>query len=389
MVRRPEVLTIRETVVVPKGHRTPSFTVYEVEHLASLLHDLFAGPHAQVGSIVRYEVGESGLIPSEVFEIFDWVICQSIPSYLWEEGGVFRPYKFRPPMIHTAKKTLVFFAGFEKARDAEPWAPSQVAAKIFRSKRRAPTPAQSARPMPPWKLPRAQRLMYANRHKAVTPAAAAPAPRAPRPPTPIPRRAMARRLSGTPFPQPPRFTPGSAERLSRLDTLALELEDLTRQSAAMVDELEALEDGRRPPLPLPSPLRLVSRSAAPASPLIPGVDIPASPFSTPDSMPPLSPATPSPPFSAAEIEAILAEANAMYPSDWHDESDDDEPAVEEPAEDDVHIDWHRLVERVNGPTVDRDYVTAETEYADFAGRCPFSPVASYVRRAMEDDHMLY
>ena len=124
------VLRIQSRVILPKPSRRvpgprPPQTIYELEGHEAMLNELTLGRHTQVGSIVLWECvhrhPDGGyLVPGEMFDVFDYVICQRIPNKLWEAGGVVRPYKRAVPDVRVPRKTFMFFAGFEQRTFATP-----------------------------------------------------------------------------------------------------------------------------------------------------------------------------------------------------------------------------------------------------------------------------
>lgn len=154
---RPEILKITEKQVVTKpSTRCPysrTFWAYEVECMDELLREVNEqGRNAQVGSIVEWS--SSQIIPSDVFRLFDWVICASIPSTYWDDGGIVRPAKWPfLPNVWSKRSVTTFMAGFEK--DPVKPKPAVVPRTLIKTRPDTPVPALLIDlPIPPTELPK-------------------------------------------------------------------------------------------------------------------------------------------------------------------------------------------------------------------------------------------
>lgn len=121
MPGRPQVLKITKRDIHRKpSKRSPVPTImpaYECEHLDDMLREfLYGDGEQQVSTVALWECeDDSCTIPAGVFKLFDWVICQHIPQDYWDVGSVVHTWKHDSlPDVQAKRKTVTFFAGFEK-----------------------------------------------------------------------------------------------------------------------------------------------------------------------------------------------------------------------------------------------------------------------------------
>ena len=111
---RPEVLKVTEKIVVPRRPGFAPFVAYDCEQLDDLYKEFTQSEAQRVGSIVMWRGDETHVVPGEMFQIFDYVICSLIPQKYWDADGKVRPRKHDMlPDVISKRQEVMFFGGFE------------------------------------------------------------------------------------------------------------------------------------------------------------------------------------------------------------------------------------------------------------------------------------